>query len=237
MKILLRCILLRTTFVGSLALIFHFTFQGSWEPLIAKAAVRNDDAAVEQSVGAIRNKAMNVPYLIPKSPMPSGLKLLTGSLIFLTQQEKAKPGLPARLKIPGINIDSTVEYVGLTPDGFMDITKSLDDVAWYKHGQRPGENGSAVIAGHYGWKNGKASVFDNLHQLRKGDKLYIEDDKGMIISFVVRESRRYDPNADTSDVFSSNDGKSHLNLITCEGIWSKTQKSYSNRLVVFTDQE
>ncbi|MDO8558807.1 MAG: class F sortase [bacterium] len=86
---------------------------------------------------------------------------------------------------------------------------------------------------HYG----EGSVFDNLNKLRKGDVLYIEDDKGVIVSFVVRESRNYDPNADASDIFNLNDGKPHLNLITCEGVWDEASKSYSKRLVVFTDKE
>ena len=71
----------------------------------------------------------------------------------------------------------------------------------------------------------------------KGDILYIEDNKGEIISFVVRDFQSFDPKADASDVFGSPDGKSHLNLITCGGAWDKTQKSYSKRLVVFTDKE
>lgn len=152
-------------------------------------------------------------------------------------EKPASSGLPIRLKIPKINVDAALEYVGLTSDGAMDVPKSQDDAAWFNLGPRPGENGSAVIAGHYGWKNRKASAFDNLHKLREGDKLYIEDDKGMIISFVVRAIQRYEPNADASDVFGSNDDKSHLNLVTCEGVWNKVFKSYSKRLVIFTDKE
>ncbi|MDP2664469.1 MAG: class F sortase, partial [bacterium] len=75
-----------------------------------------------------------------------------------------------------------------------------------------------------------------LYKLRKGDIVYIEDDRGAVISFVVRESQRYDPKADASDVFGSNDGKAHLNLVTCEGIWDEGAKSFSQRLVVFTDR-
>lgn len=146
--------------------------------------------------------------------------------------------LPMHLKIPVISVDSAIEYVGVTPSGDMDVPKNPDDVAWYKLGVRPGENGSAVIAGHFGTlKNGKGSVFDNLYKLRKGDKVYIEDDKGVITTFVVRESRRYEPNADATAVFISNDGKPHLNLITCEGVWDEVSKSYPTRLVVFTDKE
>jgi hypothetical protein len=59
----------------------------------------------------------------------------------------------------------------------------------------------------------------------------------MTTTFVVRESRSFNPNADASDVFNSNDEKSHLNLITCEGSWNKDSKSYSQRLVIFTDKE
>lgn len=176
-------------------------------------------------------------YFFPKSSVQGGSALITEGAVAFQKQEQSVSELPARLKIPSINVDALVEYVGLTPDGAMDVPKERTNVAWFNLGSRPGENGSAVIAGHYGWKNGKASIFDNLYKLRKGDKLYIENEKGVIISFVVRESRRYDPEADASDVFGSNEGKPHLNLITCEGEWDKVSKTYSQRLVVFTDKE
>ncbi|MFH1193845.1 MAG: class F sortase [bacterium] len=159
------------------------------------------------------------------------------SIQSIASEEKPSFGFPARLKIPSINTEALIESAGLAPDGAMDVPKDRDNAAWFNLGPRPGENGSAVIAGHYGWKDGKRSVFDNLYKLRKGDKIYIEDDKGVIITFVVRESRRYNPEADASGVFGSNDGKPHLNLITCEGSWDEDSKSYLNRLVVFADKE
>jgi LPXTG-site transpeptidase (sortase) family protein len=146
-------------------------------------------------------------------------------------------GNPMRLRIPSINVDATFEYVGITPDGAMDVPKDPHEVGWFNLGPRPGENGSAVIAGHYGWKEGKGAVFDTLYKVRVGDKIYVEDSKGEVVTFVVRESRRYDPEADASGVFSSSDGKAHLNLVTCEGEWDEVSKSYSKRLVVFADKE
>ena len=144
----------------------------------------------------------------------------------------------AHLEIPKININAVIENVGITSEKAMDIPKEHSDVGWFNLGPRPGENGSSVIAGHFGlWKDGTQAVFNNLYKLKKGDKVYIEDEKGVIITFVVRESRRYDPKADTSNIFSSKDEKAHLNLITCGGIFNKISKSYSNRLVVFTDKE
>lgn len=145
--------------------------------------------------------------------------------------------LPIRLKIPKINVDAAIEDVGVAPDGTMGVPKGPADAAWYKLGPHPGELGSAVIAGHSGWKNNIRAVFDNLNKLQKGDKIYVIDEKGEVVIFVVREIRKYDLNANAEDVFNSNDGKSHLNLITCEGIWNEKEKGRPSRLIIFTDRE
>ncbi len=166
--------------------------------------------------------------------------VIFGALFYFVSFKKAeiKYGLPIHLNIPAINVSSNIEYVGLTGSGEMDVPKKTGDVAWFNLGPRPGEVGSAVIDGHYGLlKNGEASVFDNLHKLVKGDRISIEDVDGKVIYFIVKETRIFDPDADASSVFVSNDGKAHLNLITCEGVWDKDSKSYSKRLVVFTDKE
>lgn len=148
-----------------------------------------------------------------------------------------KVGLPKQLIIPAINVNTSINYVGLKSDGTMDIEKDPDKVAWYEFGPRPGDIGSAVIAGHYGWIGDKGSVFNELHSLKKGDEIFVIDDNGLKTAFVMQESREYDPEADASDVFKSNDGKAHLNLITCEGIWESAKNSYSNRLVIFADKK
>ena len=163
--------------------------------------------------------------------------LINPDAISFLKSENIKTPLPSRFKIPVLNIDSSVEYVGVAQDGSMDVPKGPADAAWFYLGTRPGDIGSAVIAGHSGWKNGIPAVFDNLYKLQKGDRVDIIDEKGNIITFIVRESRKYDPKADASKVFVSNDGKAHLNLITCTGFWNKILKSRSDRLVVFTDRE
>lgn len=147
---------------------------------------------------------------------------------------KASSGLPVRLKIPSINVDAAIEYVGFTSKRAMEVPKNTTDVGWFKLGPVPGDRGSAVMDGHVDGENNGAGVFANLYQLKKGDKLYVEDNKGKSITFVVRESRIYDPGLAEKEVFSSSDS-AHLNLITCDGIWDGVKKSYSKRLVVFTD--
>ena len=152
------------------------------------------------------------------------------------EHEQTAPGLPVHLKIPSINVDAAIESVGITSQGDMAVPKSPANAAWYNRGPHPGERGSSVIDGHFGYKDNIPAVFDNLSKLRSGDKIYVEDEKGATNTFVVSKSRSYDPSANDSDVFVSSDGKAHLNLITCEGAWNAALKSYSNRLVVFADK-
>lgn len=144
---------------------------------------------------------------------------------------------PLRLKIPSIGVDAFVEHVGIDRTGAMDTPENPDDVAWYKFGPQPGETGSAVIAGHYGWKNNIPAVFDNLDKLQIGNKIFVSDLNGITTTFIVREIRIYDKDAVATEVFTSSDGKIHLNLITCAGDWNNAEKSRSDRLVVFTDKE
>jgi len=66
--------------------------------------------------------------------------------------------------------------------------------------------------------------------------VYTEDKDGDTIVFIVRAIKTYDSKANTAEVFSSSDGKAHLNLITCKGIWNVGLKNYTDRLVVFTDK-
>lgn len=154
------------------------------------------------------------------------------------KQVKKKPGIPVRLKIPKIQVNAPIELVGLTSDKDMGVPTGPKTVGWYRFGPRPGEVGSAVLDGHFGpWKNGDRSVFENLNKLKKGDKIYTVDKKGLVTTFIVRGNRQYDPEADATNVFRSKDGLAHLNLITCNGTWNRDSKKYSNRLVVFADKK
>lgn len=149
----------------------------------------------------------------------------------------AATSIPMLLTIPKIRVSAALEIVALTPNGEMDVPKNQNHVAWLKSGVLPGEIGTAVLTGHFGWKNGKPSVFDHLHKLSKGDSFQIRNDLGESTTFIVREIKQYSPNAVAPEVFSSNDGRAHLNLITCEGVWNDNLKSFTGRLVVFAERE
>lgn len=145
--------------------------------------------------------------------------------------------LDIRLKIPKIKVDSAIESVGLTTQGELDVPKEITNAAWYNLSAIPGESGTSVIDGHFGWKDNVQAVFDNLHLLNKDDKIYIEGKNKTIMTFVVSEIKTYELSDDVTEVFASNDNKAYLNLITCYGEWNKTEQSYPKRLIIFTDRE
>jgi len=149
------------------------------------------------------------------------------------KSQKDSQGLPVRLKIPSISVDTEIEYTSINSKGEMDVPSNSANVGLFKLGPRPGDMGSAVIAGHLNDVNGAPGVFADLNKVNVGDKLYVEDNKGTSIVFIVREIRNYDSKY-ADEVFTRNDN-AYLNLITCDGVWDEVKKSYSERLVVFTD--
>lgn len=142
--------------------------------------------------------------------------------------------LPVRLQALRLKIDAPVLPLGMTREGAMDSPEDPATLGWFDMGPRPGELGTAVIDGHFGLKGSKAAAFDHLGELHVGDMITVTDSQGAFDIFKVREMRLYASTALAPEVFHSQEG-SHLNLITCAGTWNPSLKSYSQRLVVFTD--
>lgn len=141
-------------------------------------------------------------------------------------------GLPQRIRIPALRIDTEVEHVGLAPDGAMDVPKRYDTVGWYALGFRPGELGNAVMAGHLDSKTGPA-IFWRLRDLRPGDEVLVTSDDGAERRFLVRELAHYPfDQAPLDRIFGPGDHAA-LNLITCGGTFDQPTQNYDQRLVVY----
>lgn len=157
----------------------------------------------------------------------------SGPTVLAVDTQKTRHGIPVRLKIPLIGVDSAIDKVGLSSSGEMAVPGNSINTGWFEPGARPGEKGSAVIAGHFDAEKGQPGVFADLNSLKAGDKLYVEDEAGVSIEFVVKASHSFDPGF-ADEVFNPDD-KAYLNLITCDGSWNEAKKSYSKRLVVFAE--
>jgi len=141
---------------------------------------------------------------------------------------------PVRLYIPKLEIDADIESVGLDQEKRMDVPKEDMNVAWYNLGAKPGEVGSAVLAGHMDTATGKPAVFYEIKNLEIGDELMVSDRDGSAYWFKVTDKRTYkDADFPIPLVFERND-LARLNLITCAGRFDQGSRNYSDRLVVFT---
>ena len=140
--------------------------------------------------------------------------------------------IPVEISIESIGVSAPIELVGVL-NGAMAVPSLPENVGWYEFGTRPGEIGSAVLAGHVNWKNSPNAVFTNLKNIQIGDLIRVTSSDGEVIYFSVNEIKSFPLYSDTSEVFLSNDGLSHLNLITCSGIWNSIIKSHESRLVIF----
>ncbi len=145
------------------------------------------------------------------------------------------PAVPVELTIDRVQIRAPIEPVG-TVNGFMAVPLFANSVGWYDLGTRPGDTGSAVLAGHVNWTGGQDAVFTNLHLLQTGDIISVMDNYGNHDHFIVRDIKKYALDAPSDSVFRNHDGLSRLNLITCDGKWDSSKGTHDSRLVVFTEK-
>jgi hypothetical protein len=73
-----------------------------------------------------------INQLQKKLPIPTLIKNPT-----MTAQARVNTGLPVRLRIPSLKIDTLIMGVGLTRTGDMDVPRSGSQVGWYALGARP----------------------------------------------------------------------------------------------------
>jgi sortase A len=170
----------------------------------------------------------------PASPAPSPIE---NAAVEPSSAATTPPAVtiqnPSRVRIPSLGVNAPVESVGLDEGGRMDVPKDYDNVGWYNRGFKPGEIGSAVVAGHLDSPTG-AAVFYRLEQLGPGDEVIVEGSDGSSLTFVVETSRQYaDASFPINQVFDTADTV-RLNLITCDGIFNRSSRLYSHRLVVYT---
>ncbi len=169
----------------------------------------------------------NKNILISPSPINSPLP----SPSFVERFEE-----PKILYIPKINISANMESVGMDNEGKMDVPKLAENAGWYNLGAKPGEKGSAVMAGHLDDITGAPAVFFNLNQLIEGDEVLVTDKLDKITRFKVLRKEVYDfDKFPLQEVFALSD-KAYLNLITCDGSFDQASRNYSKRMVVYTEK-
>lgn len=140
--------------------------------------------------------------------------------------------VPRRISIPSLNVASSLEELGQQKGGAMETPRDPAKAGWYEPGPTPGARGPAVIAGHVSW-NGEPSVFHRLSSLTAGDKIEVDREDGKTARFTVDRVAQYPKNRfPTVEVYKNID-HAGLRLITCGGEFDKSERYYSDNMVVF----
>jgi len=213
---------------SSLAVLFLAAYMA---PAISAPAITTPTAQSSDELESPDVTSINEEIVLPANDEP--VPVITEKTDIEETTPPSGAGLPVLLEIPSIGVSAYVEHLGLTPEGNMDMTNSTKNVAWYDLGPQPGQTGSAVIGGHYGYPG--PAVFRDLPELKPGDYIFVTSDKGVKNKFIVKETRMYSATDIASEIFFSDDGLSHLNIITCNGTWISSLQTYDKRFVVFTD--
>lgn len=170
-----------------------------------------------------------------RTPIESGSSTISTDQSQLSKTNTVEVALPKTLRIPKINVTAAIESVGLDKEKKMDVPKEVMNVAWYNLGSKPGKVGNSAVAGHVDTPTGSAAIFYDLKKLQIGDTIEVIDENQKSIKFAVTKIENYKTELFPLDeVFGPTD-KKRLNLITCGGTWDKTKKSYSERVVVYSE--
>lgn len=232
---------MRSVWLGKTTLVVLGTFMllisacGSSSPLPTEAAPvasapqsQNSDQDSPESAAPVDSVAQQAAPL---------LTTLSDRIVDLGQAagipEPPSPSLhPVSIQIDEIGVvDIPVIDVGVEPSGEMEVPPPLE-VGWYQYGPAPGEQGSAVLAGHIA-SGGIDGAFRNLDRLVAGDRFTITFEDGTSRQFEVTELQQYDKAELPFDRIFTDDGEPRLALITCGGAFDYSARSYEDNIVAY----
>lgn len=143
---------------------------------------------------------------------------------------------PAHIIIDAIDVDHPIIDVGLNPDRTMEIPHDVNELGWYEPGVKPGELGSAVIAGHVDSREQGPGAFFDLRYLEPSDTIIITDIEGNEQTWNITDIKRYDKDeAPLEEIFRWGGDTRELALITCGGEFDRTARSYQDNIVVYAE--
>ncbi|WAZ21562.1 class F sortase [Streptomyces cinnabarinus] len=143
------------------------------------------------------------------------------------------PSPPDHVRIPSIRVDAPLMGLGLTPSGSLDVPPAEREnlAGWYESGTTPGEQGTAIVAGHVDNAEGPA-VFYRLGALKKGSAVEVDRRDGSTAVFTVDAVEVYDARDFPDEKVYGAARRPELRVITCGGGYSRAT-GYQGNVVVF----
>jgi hypothetical protein len=147
------------------------------------------------------------------------------------QAAAAVAGVPSRLRVKAIGLDTSLEKLHLGAGGALVPPQKYGLAGWYSGGTAPGDVGPAVIAGHVDSKSGPA-IFYRLRELTVGDRIEVVRGGAIVRFTVVRVAWYPKTGFPSGEVYGPTPDR-QLRLITCGGVFDHRLRSYKDNLVVY----
>jgi sortase (surface protein transpeptidase) len=143
--------------------------------------------------------------------------------------------VPLRLRIPAIDVNSTLKKIGLNNKGEIATPPLVRDshAYWLTVSPTPGQLGPATIIGHIDSAAYGPGVFFKLGALRQRDKIYLTRADGTVAMFEVQRAVEYSKADFPTRAVYGNIDHAGLRLITCGGSFNRATGSYESNIVVY----
>lgn len=143
---------------------------------------------------------------------------------------------PVRIRIPALHVNSDLLKLGIKKDGSVEVppAEQGDRAGWYTGSTPPGNKGPSVVIGHNQTRFGDA-VFYSLHELREGQKIYLDRKDGKAVVFTVRVLETVKKDSFPTERVYGATNQPALRLVTCAGGLDGVGHPVDN-LIVYADQ-
>ena len=140
---------------------------------------------------------------------------------------------PTRLVIPALDVDATIDDVGVQDDGAMVIPAAPTSVGWYRFGSAPADaKGNTVIAGHVATREDGPGALAALRGAKPGMRVTVTTADGRKQAYEIAGREAIVKKAlPVAEIFAR-DGRPLLVLITCGGEYLPELRSHRDNIVV-----
>lgn len=201
--------------------------------LLAVGAVGTPAIAVEEETrvaAPVESTSPGAPDVEPIRPSTSTTVVPWDSGRLPEQVSAA--AFPILVEIPSLDVAAEIVQSGIHAESRqMEIPPQPDQVGWYRFGPRPGESGSAVLAGHVDMAGFGPGAFFDLDRLLPGDEVLVHMSDGTVRRFETVDIARVPKDRLDLESIFDNTGTARLTLITCGGAFNETIRSYDDNVV------
>ncbi len=185
---------------------------------VASEPRRDPAARVSTQPRAVRQKARRaVPRIARRSAR-------------IAEVRRRARRVPVRVHVPSLGIHARVVRAGVRK-GALELPRDTRRVAWHRHGARPGEPGTALLAAHADL-DGRPGVLAGLRGLEPGARVAVRMRGGRLERFRVVARRRYAKRDLPARLFRRH-GPRLLALVTCGGRFDERTRTYESNTVVY----